>query len=626
MATTRAPGGAPGSPSTATPSPVPTLSTAPESPAPATDARPATGFPVPPERDLYAVASELLALDGPIERVVNPAPVSYQQGSRETFWLFDIINLEKYRSEFELTLVTPHAYWYVEEGQEIEPDDLEHAAAIFEETIYPRVTGVFGQEWLPGVDNDPHLNIFHAKLNGVGGYYSSSDEFPREIHPASNEREVIYINTGSIPVDSAVYLDVLAHELQHAVHWRADPTEETWVNEGLAELAATVAGRRATSISARRFLAAAPTSLVHWPTEPGAGATSYGAAFLFMRYLTEHYGNLEDLRPLLQLQADGIESIDAYLESLGRSGGFAGVFANWGVANLINEEAGPHGYSGLNVSARIHERMYLDDAPLERRLPQFATEYVELRGLEGKVKVRFDGADTVDLLPVAVGPDGCWWSNSGDAINSTLTARLDLREASEATLNYEIWHSIEKDWDYGYLEVSTNGGSAWTILDTPNTSAENPLDTAFGPGYTGESDGWIRESVSLDAYAGQDVLLRFQYLSDDALNGHGLCLRQLEMRVHPPGSNSGPDSGKFAWKPDGFVWSNNLVKQSFIVQIVRQQAAGSQVTRLDLDDRNNGELIIEDTQDSGRVVAVVQATAPGTKLPAAYTLSLEQVN
>ena len=62
------------------------------------------------------------------------------------------------------------------------------------------------------------------------------------------------------------------------------------------------------------------------------------------------------------------------------------------------------------------------------------------------------------------------------------------------------------------------------------------------------------------------------------------------------------------------------------MQIVRQRGDGNRVTRLDLDDRNLGEVTIEGSEESGRIVVVVQATAPATRLPATYTLSLEQIN
>ena len=50
---------------------------------------------------------------------------------------------------------------------------------------------------------------------------------------------------GLMKVGSNQYLSVLAHELQHAVHWNGDRTEDTWVNEGLSEVA------RAAGLSAR---------------------------------------------------------------------------------------------------------------------------------------------------------------------------------------------------------------------------------------------------------------------------------------------------------------------------------------------------------------------------------------
>ena len=129
----------------------------------------AGAFPVPPERDLYGLtASLVLKSGGPIPRVVNSEPVSYAEGRVDTFWLTDLSDVSNYQSEATLALVSPHAYWYVEEGLRVSRDDLERAAEAFEGQIYPRITAAFGTEWVPGVDNDPHLTILHARLSGAG--------------------------------------------------------------------------------------------------------------------------------------------------------------------------------------------------------------------------------------------------------------------------------------------------------------------------------------------------------------------------------------------------------------------------------------------------------------------------
>ena len=573
---------------------------------------PVDSFPAPPERDLYKLAAELNpdAIQG--DRIVNDSPVEYQVGRRDTFWMVDLAKLERYQSEFDLRLVSPHAYWYVEAGLEIPQQDLELAAANFEETVYPRVTGVFGQEWVPGVDNDTHLTVLNASINLAGGYFSSVDEYPRYIRPYSNEREMIYINADAIPVDSPGYLNVLAHELQHAVHWKADSSEESWVNEGLAELAVHMSGGEPTSI--QRFLRAGPTSLVHWSLLPVAPIGSYGSVSLFMHYLTEQYGGREDLKPLVGQTADGIPGLDAFLREGGYGVGFYDVFRDWAVANLLDEDQGLYSYQEMDVNVRRLRELRLGDE-MESQIPQYATEYVVLKELDGPATLSFRGETETQLLPVDVGPNGCWWSNSGDSIDSTLARRLDLRDATGARLQFEAWFNIEEGWDYGYLEVSTDGGAAWTVLETPNTTSENPVGNAYGPGYSGYSQGWVEESLDLDAYLGGIVWVRFQYITDDSVSDAGLCVRNLELL------GAGEFAAGDAWVPDGFVFVNNRVAQDFIVQLV-YQGDTNRVVHLELSDDNTGQITTPDSGDFDRVVVVVQSMAANTREPASDTLTL----
>jgi hypothetical protein len=548
-----------------------------------------------------------------IGRVVNRGPVSYVEGREDTFWLVDMPGLEVYSSRFELRLVTPHTYWYFEEGQSVSRADLERSAALFEEEIYPRVTAAFGREWSPGVDNDPHLNILNARLRGVGGYYSSSDEYPVSVNQFSNQREVIYINTGAIPVGSPGYLEVLAHELQHAVHWNADPSEETWVNEGLSELAATIAGFDQASIY--RFLRSRPTSLVHWPLSPLGSGADYGAASLFMHYLMEHYVDGNDLRPLLEEPADGIAGITAYLKASGYDATFRDVFRDWAVANFLDESQGSYGYSGLEVRTEVRSfiRRFSE---LESQIPQYSVEYVELSPFKGQLRLSFHAPTENDLLPADVDSRGCWWGNSGDSINSTLTRGVDLTGMDRATLKYQVWYELEKNWDYAYVEVSVDGGSTWDILETPNTTQENPIGNSFGMGYTGDSPGWIDESVDLTAYSGRPIQLRFQYVTDDAIHGAGLCIREVSI------DEAGMSDWRQGWQAEGFVLTDNRVKQDYIVQVI-QVGKESRVTVMSLDDANSGEVVIPVPQTLDRLVVAVAALAPNTRQEATYTLTVE---
>ena len=556
---------------------------------------------------------------GKVDPVVRHNAPTLEVGHRETLKLVDLHAPLLYESDFELRLVTTNAYWFVEDGLNVSQEDLETSAAEFEDSVYPLVTGAFGTEWKPGVDGDPHLYIINADLRGVGGYYSAADEYPKAIRPVSNEHESIYINTAYLPVGSARYPEVLAHELHHAIHWNADRSEETWINEGLSELAVTIAGYR--EASALAFRRAGPTSLTIWPAGDVGGAENYGAASLFMHYFSEHYGGLDDLRPLLSQQGDGIAGLEAYLEESGYEATFAHIFRDWAVANLLDEETGAYGYDDLTVSFPVYRNLK-DDDETKSTIPQYSIEYIRLGELSGPSVLSFHGDSSTALLPEDVGA-GCWWSNRADVMDSTLTASVDLRQMGDASLDYQVWFSIEEDWDFAYLEVSEDGGETWTILETPLTSSDDPLKVSFGPGYTGSSDGWQNESLPLDHWVGQEVLVRFQYITDAAINDHGLCLRDLRVSTQ-----DGALDMQVEWEPNGFAWTNNRVRQGFIIQVVYEGRGGvsNRVVQVPLDGSNRGELTLTPDTSARRTVVIVQAMAPSTRMPASYTLQHGRVN
>jgi bacillopeptidase F (M6 metalloprotease family) len=191
-------------------------------------------------------------------------------------------------------------------------------------------------------------------------------------------------------------------------------------------------------------------------------------------------------------------------------------------------------------------------------------------------------------------------------------------------LNYQVWFELEENWDYGYVEVSTNGGRTWEILKTPTTSPENPIGNNFGEGYTGDSKGWINERIDLSPYAGQEIQLRFQHITDDAVNGSGICLRGIS--IPELGFVDSLESVE-GWQADGFLPISNRVKQDYIVQVIRSQELGSDeensVTQMNLDKANVGEVLVVAPRTGERLVVAVAALAPKTRIEATYSLSVE---
>src|SRR5436309_14467665 len=100
-----------------------------------------------------------------------------------------------------------------------------------------------------------------------------------------------------------------------------------------------------------------------------------------------------------------------------------------------------------------------------------------------------------------------WWSNRYDNIDSTLTRSFDLTglKGKHVTLQFDTWLDLETDYDYAFVEVSTDSMN-WTTLKGKYTTTSNPNGANWGNGYTGESGGgsspqWVQESIDLTRYA-----------------------------------------------------------------------------------------------------------------------------
>jgi hypothetical protein len=424
-----------------------------------------------------------------------------------------------------------------------------------------------------------------------------------------------------VPPGGVNYDQVLAHELQHAIHWNADASEDTWINEGLAELSSSIA--LSSSFSIRQFLRSEPISLTNWPTSSVGGIANYVAASLFMHFLTEHFGGRSDLKALLAQPEDSIAGIDAYLDEIGYDERFEDVFRLWTVANILDRDISDGdallGYGDLDVSAAISGSIRgFEEA--QSKIPQYAIEYTELRSISGPLTLSFQGPTTVPLLPVDVGPSGCWWSNSGDSIDATLSHQVDLPLGATAKMDYEVWFEIEEDWDYVYLEVSVDGGRTWQIIETPTTSPENPIGNGFGPGYTGASGGWVQESVDLSPFAGEDLWVRFQYVTDDAINASGACFRDLSISFG--NASAGIAAGDRGWEAQGFVFTNNVVRQGFQVQLITTGEV-PQVRQVPLDINNAGKLTVEPPGDGEKLIVAVGSMAEKTRQSVSYTLTVK---
>ncbi|MFQ5614181.1 MAG: hypothetical protein ACE5H9_18825 [Anaerolineae bacterium] len=583
-----------------------------------------------PVRDQRLLAQRLELNGQEVPEVVNETAPNYQLGDTETFWVGDLASgtPEHFQARATLVHISQHAYWWVADGVDLDLDAIRRSAEVFENQTYPTNRQFFGSEWTPGVDNDPHVYIFLGHVPGVGGYYSSSDEYSSLVNEFSNEHEMFFINARSLAPGNSFFDGILAHEFQHMIHWHQDRNEPVWVNEGLSELAFLLNGFK-NDQKMQAFLGGPDLQLNTWTSLTDARSKSiahYGASYLFMVYFLERFGE-EVMKAVVASPANGEAGFEAGLAEAGLNLTFDDVFADWLVANVLNDPSlagGRYGYRAVDLAPlRFEERVDAYPAGAEATVSQYGADYIALTG-QGDVLITFQGKATASLLDnQAHSGRYQWYSNRGDDVDSTLTRAFDLRGVEAATLTYWTWYDLEEDWDYAYVEVSTDGGQTWTALPTPHTRDDDPSGNAYGPGYTGQSgDGpvWIEESLDLSPYAGQEILIRFEYVTDDAVNRPGFAVDDIRIPEIGYAYDAETDDG--GWQAEGFVRIDNVLRQRYIVQVIE---IGEEVTvhRLALDANNQGSYRVQGLGDRlERAVLVVSAQAPVTTEPAAYRYQL----
>ena len=580
-----------------------------------------------PQRDIRLLAERLLKI-GPIPEVVHESAPVYEIGDVHTFWVGNTDTLEQAEIQAVLRYETPHLYMWVEKGVRYDRSALEQSAERFERESYPTVRAFFGSEWSPGVDNDLHLHVLHSTGKRMGhtvaGYYSSADEYARAANPYSNEREMFYISLSGMVPGTDFYDGVLAHEFQHMVHWANDRNEETWVNEGCSELAAYLLGYDPGGFD-QSFTASPDVQLNTWP-DGGSSAPHYGNSYLFVSYVLGRFGE-EAVQQVVAHPENGSKGFDAVLADYGLT--FDDVFTDWVVANYLDSQEGlvsvpdKYLYPRHQVGPVAIDTRYAS-YPVEHEstVHQYAADYYHLAG-QGNLEISFTGA-TETRLVAADAHSGryAWWSNRGDDSDATLTRAFDLRSLSQATLRVWMWYDIERDWDYGYVLVSKDGGQTWDALPGPMTTTTNPNGNSFGYAYTGRSQGWVEEGYDLSAYAGHEILLRFEYVTDDAVNGPGWLIDDI--RIPELGYETDLESGPGEWEAAGFVYSDNRLPQRYQVQVVTV-GQETQVLALPVDEVGQGSLTVSGLgQDVDAAVLIVSAMAPVTTEVAEYAFTIEQ--
>ena len=578
-----------------------------------------------PIADVFDLTHRLAGKSGTPDVAFQPVrttPPDEGIGTSLPFWTYDFAAQKNVQITATLRIIGEHAKWWVQDGASVDLNALRQNADIFDTKTYPTDRSHYGSEWSPGIDGDPHIDVLVGRIPGAAaGYFSSADELPRWVNQYSAEREMVYLNALAA---RSTWNDIIAHEFCHMIQCGRRTRSAVWFDEGHAQLCEAVNGYSVSHVGT--FLQLPDTQWNTWP-QLEQSAASYGEAYLVLEFVRQQAGGDALVNAFIEhgivtpadmdqvLRARGQRSLQDLYADLVAANAFIGsqtADAAYGypdgapARNPVTVADGDHAVLGKTYSGSVH---------------QYAARYVELP--RASMNVTFTGPTSTKLLPTdAHSGATMWWSDRADSLDSSLTRAVDLKGAKDASLSFWTWYDAEQDYDYAYVAASADGGQHWETLPATGTTTDDPNGANLGHGFTGTSGGgrvpnWVHVRADLSAYAGKQILLRFEYVTDQALNLDGFAIDDVEI----PGVFSDDVEQDRGWQASGFVRSTNAVAQRFVVQILRFTAGGATVERHVVDD-GRLQLNVDTSADRKPPLLAVTGFAVRTTQPVSFEVAV----
>jgi hypothetical protein len=338
----------------------------------------------------------------------------------------------------------------------------------------------------------------------------------------------------------------------------------SFINEGCSMYAEMLCGYGEPWDYIAQFLYTPDNSLTEWGDQGDINIIAdYGAAAMFMIYMSDHFGGASFVSALAANQANGADGVNAALAEAGSDMDFDDVFNNWKMANLIHSNVigdGWYNYASIDLNdPRAGKLTTLKVKPGMGFVTQsyafqytwtldgyntgtyllgpYATDYMKIQGLRAgelpKLSFKFDGNDMFEpgwkltAAPAAPGMSGnAWYSGVGDQKDVAFLGTIDVVADGDgkASLSFDTVYAIEEQWDFGFVQVSTDGGVTWKSLENEYTRDDivadgYPAIIANMPGFTGSGQGNM--VFDLSTYVGQQVKIAFRYMTDWATTEQG---------------------------------------------------------------------------------------------------------
>ncbi|MCX6829455.1 MAG: M14 family zinc carboxypeptidase [candidate division Zixibacteria bacterium] len=107
-------------------------------------------------------------------------------------------------------------------------------------------------------------------------------------------------------------------------------------------------------------------------------------------------------------------------------------------------------------------------------------------------------------------PGKSFFSGSPSTVNRYIETAIPYTVQPDDSLKFWTSYSISENWDFAFVEISTDG-LIYTTIPGNVTTDNNSYGHNRGYGITGYSAGWVEAKFDLSAYVGQSIYIRISY-------------------------------------------------------------------------------------------------------------------
>lgn len=407
----------------------------------------------------------------------------------------------------------------------------------------------------PDVDGDGALDILLLDIQD--GYPSSGSYIagffdPNDLTdlPFSNKRDLLYIDVYPLIKEGNRFtpdpaISTIAHEYQHLIHahYEENESEYVFINEGLSEFAEIFCGF--TPRSGNTYAMAPDRSLLSWNySDP---IPDYSRASLWTEYFFEQIG-YKFIKPFVQSPKVGMSAINELL-SVATNLPFQQIFANWTLANFINDSSYSPAYSykhPLRKDFQLQPQYSNDTLPSVNTvvIPNSACYVVQYPFVEQLILAPNNTNSSLSFSALTFQPNG---TNSlvpsfasdniqvtapqgGNTTVQVLIRNTQYVESEADTSSFSFSYlakgkksgrTIQFVYDDGFADAFDNN-ARYLLVDSAN---------AVGISFVHQYEGWLKE-----------VLVKGIFLSE--VSGSGIpinAVRDINMQVYSF-RNGFPDS------------------------------------------------------------------------------------